>query len=333
MKGLTSTGLLAALFLGACTPAAQSQQLVDARRSFQVAESGHASDYAPDELHEARKLMEQAEAQKDGSPEEMQLAYLADRQARLAKADGTREYYLKQKADSQQTFLDLQSQGKEDAQAALVATRARLEEVSRSLQNKDANVEELEKQRLALESEQARLETALGVSEKKRTEAEERADQAMASLKELALVKEAPQETRITLSGSVLFKTGEAELLPIAENTLGKVADAIQGTGPESKVVIEGYTDSVGTDSNNKALSQKRADAVRTFLISRGVAEARLKAVGRGEEGPVADNNTPEGRANNRRVELVIEKSPQATAATPASGSTVGSSGAKTGGI
>ncbi len=324
MKHLTAIALLGSLSLVACTPAAQSQQLVDARRSFQVAESGYASDYAPDELHEAKKLIQKAEEQEDGSPEEMQYAYLADRQARLAKADGSREHYLAEKTKSEQTYLELQKQGKEDAQAALEQTRQRLNEVSESLQDKDANVEELEQKRKALEAEQARLESALGVSEKKRSEAEERAALAMASLKEMAQVKEEASETRITLSGSVLFKTGVAELLPIAESSLGKVAEALQGGSADSKVVIEGYTDSVGTDANNKELSQKRAESVRSFLIGHGVDSSRLKAVGKGEENPVADNSTPEGRANNRRVELVIEKSPEATAkssATPSKSS------------
>lgn len=330
MKYFTAVALLGALSLAACTPAAQSQQLVDARRNLQVAESGYANEYAPDELLEAKKLMDQAEAQEDGSPEEIQLAYLADRQARLAKADGGHEHYLKQKTESEQTYLELQKTGKESAQAALEQTRERLNELSRALQDKDANVDELEQKRKALEAEQARLETELGVSQTKLSQAEERAALAMASLKEMAQVKEEARETRITLSGSVLFKTGVAELLPIAETSLGKVAEALQGGTADSKVVIEGYTDSVGTDANNKDLSQKRAEAVRTFLISRGVEGGRMKAVGRGEESPVADNNTAEGRANNRRVELVIEKSPQSSATSQNSPSSA--SGAAPGG-
>jgi OmpA-OmpF porin, OOP family len=62
----------------------------------------------------------------------------------------------------------------------------------------------------------------------------------------------------------------------------------------------------VGSAENNQRLSEERAQAVRTFLVSQGVAQSRLVAVGRGEEQPVASNETPEGRANNRRVELVI---------------------------
>jgi hypothetical protein len=72
--------------------------------------------------------------------------------------------------------------------------------------------------------------------------------------------------------------------------------------------LVEGHTDDRGSDATNQQLSQKRADAVREYLESRGVPAERMRSVGRGESNPVASNDNPEGRANNRRVEIIVER-------------------------
>jgi outer membrane protein OmpA-like peptidoglycan-associated protein len=74
----------------------------------------------------------------------------------------------------------------------------------------------------------------------------------------------------------------------------------------DRRLLIEGHTDSQGTQENNQTLSQRRADAVRTLFVARGIAADRVTAKGFGLSRPVADNGTPEGRANNRRVEIVF---------------------------
>jgi len=112
-------------------------------------------------------------------------------------------------------------------------------------------------------------------------------------------------ETRIELKDKVFFKTGKADILPACWPLLEEVARALQDH-PAIRVRIEGHTDSVGNDRANLRLSQARADAVRRFLISRGVDGSRLIAVGRGEEVPLDDNGTEAGRAVNRRVEFHI---------------------------
>ena len=72
-------------------------------------------------------------------------------------------------------------------------------------------------------------------------------------------------------------------------------------------MVVEGHTDSQGADAMNQELSQKRAESVRTYLVSRGIAADRITAQGFGPSRPIADNTSPEGRANNRRVEIVVK--------------------------
>lgn len=105
--------------------------------------------------------------------------------------------------------------------------------------------------------------------------------------------------------GDVLFDTGRAELKAGAFNTIDRLATFLR-ENPERRVAIEGHTDSVGSDSFNQGLSQRRAESVRAALSSRGIDGARITAQGMGEAVPVANNNTAEGRQRNRRVEIII---------------------------
>jgi outer membrane protein OmpA-like peptidoglycan-associated protein len=104
-----------------------------------------------------------------------------------------------------------------------------------------------------------------------------------------------------------LFATGEHTLLPIAKEKLREVARALLEQGASS-ILVEGHTDSRGSAAKNQQLSLLRAREVRGFLISQGIPTASIDAEGVGEERPVASNETAEGRANNRRVEIVVNK-------------------------
>lgn len=115
----------------------------------------------------------------------------------------------------------------------------------------------------------------------------------------------------ITLSGAVLFASNQSSLLPAAMLKLNEVADALIKGNPDSNITVEGHTDSQGQRQYNMDLAKKRADAVRDQLVARGVASDRIKAVGVGPDRPIADNKTAEGRANNRRVEIIVEPSKQ----------------------
>ncbi|MDZ4348836.1 MAG: OmpA family protein [Xanthomonadaceae bacterium] len=105
--------------------------------------------------------------------------------------------------------------------------------------------------------------------------------------------------------GDVLFATGRAELKGGAIGNLSKLAGFLSEY-PDRSVSIEGHTDSVGSESSNMRLSQRRADAVKAYLIGQGIAPHRLAALGKGEGYPVSDNDTATGRQQNRRVEVVI---------------------------
>ncbi len=116
----------------------------------------------------------------------------------------------------------------------------------------------------------------------------------------------APAPKKLTLEG-VNFDNDKATLRPDAYGILDKAATTLKEWG-NVKVEVAGHTDSRSDDDYNQKLSQRRAEAVRTYLIGKGVAADRLTAKGYGESSPVADNETEEGRFKNRRVELVPQK-------------------------
>ena len=275
---------LVLLASAACATTQPSPMLVKARTSYDQAKNGSAGKYVPDMVHEAKVALDKANkenARKPGSHEEEHLAYLAHRRTLLASSTAE------------------QHKAADDSQAA-----EKMFETVLVSQRDDAN------------AKASSSGSQLDAERAKRQAAEEAARRAMASLAALGAVKADAQRTVITLSGEVLFKTKEATLLPAAQTKLDQVAEALLGEGEEKKMVVMGHTDSQGKDSYNQSLSQRRADAVRTYLIGRGIAADRIQAVGKGELEPIAGNDSSEGRANNRRVEIVIEN----TGGTPKSG-------------
>jgi OmpA-OmpF porin, OOP family len=104
----------------------------------------------------------------------------------------------------------------------------------------------------------------------------------------------------------ILFDTGKATIQPSSEDTLNQIAKLMQDNA-DLKLRVEGHTDNVGSAASNQLLSEKRAQSVKAWLVSHGVAADRLTAKGFGDTKPVADNSTDDGKAKNRRVELAKE--------------------------
>jgi outer membrane protein OmpA-like peptidoglycan-associated protein len=161
---------------------------------------------------------------------------------------------------------------------------------------------ELEIQRL---SAQISSNSQLQQEQQRRVEAERRAREALEHMQG-SNVREDARGIVITLPGQVLFATGKSSLLPSSRQKLNEVADVLKDQ-PDRSIVVEGHTDSTGTDEKNEVLSQQRADSVKDYLVSRGVPSERVTTRGFGASHPVTSNNTSEGRANNRRVEIIIE--------------------------
>lgn len=109
--------------------------------------------------------------------------------------------------------------------------------------------------------------------------------------------------------GDVLFDTGKASLKPGATSNLNKLV-AFLNEYSDRTVLIEGYTDSVGSEDYNQGLSERRADSVKSYLAGQGIGSIRLSASGKGESEPVASNDSAAGRQQNRRVEVIISNPP-----------------------
>jgi OOP family OmpA-OmpF porin len=117
-----------------------------------------------------------------------------------------------------------------------------------------------------------------------------------------------PQKGSITLEG-VTFDYNSANLTADSAKVLDDIADGLK-KHPRLKVELQGHTDSKGPDAYNLTLSQKRADAVRNYMIQQGVPSTQITAKGYGEGQPIADNKTEEGRAKNRRVVMFVIDNP-----------------------
>jgi outer membrane protein OmpA-like peptidoglycan-associated protein len=299
--------LLATATLFAGCAAAIPSELASARQAYEQASAGPAATLVPAEVHKAHEALELAETSFRDDPRgyhTKDLAYVAERKAELAEALAASATEAKSAAASNSQYQSTQDTIMRDTREQLGTTQSNLA----ATQTAAAHTAE---QLSASEAAGAKTAADLSASEAARADAEKRATDAVAALAKLAAVKEESRGLVITLSGSVLFRSDESTLLPEAQTKLGQVTEALLAT-KDRKILIEGHTDSQGSDADNLGLSQRRADAVRTFLISRGYDATRIRAVGIGEARPLADNTSPEGRANNRRVEIIVEPGPTA---------------------
>lgn len=313
MKRYTWGGVIAGfLWLAGCAHA-PTPELVSARNAYTRASGGPAAKSVPAELHKARVALETANTAFDDDPDSQRardLAYVAERKAQLAEALAVVQLDGEAKTKADKEFQRQQGLMAQRTKQELVQTR---EQLATSERARTQATQETEQERLArLEAERKASDANQKVSEatQKADEASRKAAQAEQkahdALSKLAAVKEEARGMVITLSGSVLFTSNQATLLPEAQTRLNQVADALL-PNKERNIVIEGYTDSRGSDDKNLELSRLRAVAVRDYLISRGYPMEHVQAVGLGESRPIADNSTAEGRANNRRVEIIVQ--------------------------
>jgi outer membrane protein OmpA-like peptidoglycan-associated protein len=271
-----------------------------------------------------RALAEQAVQAIVGSrgKEHAHLVYLAERRVDIA--------YATAQAIAQEARLD--KLDREHADILLAASRrdaeqARLEAEKQRIQSL-AQAEEAERLRAEAEAARAQTEQSAQEADLARKQAEQTKRLADAQAKEAELARKEAQLAEAAASdlrgrlhslratrGShgmqmtlddIAFAPGRAALRPEARANLDKVV-AFVNREPKKSVRIEGHTDSRGNANANQLLSQRRAEAVRDALVAAGVEAARITAVGLGEEQPVASNDSEEGRAKNRRVDVILE--------------------------
>lgn len=280
------TPALAALLLAACaTTSPQSESaLAQAQSEVHTLESDPlAAQTAGKPLQDARDALAAAlKAQQDHRPpdEVVHLAYLARRRAEIGEA-----IIAETRAHEQMN----EAQARRDQ--VMMATREREAAAARA-------------QASSAEAQAAAAQNQAAAARDQAAAANDQAAAAQAQLAELQ-AKQTERGMVLTLGNNVLFDTNSDTLKPGADESLNRVAQFLQ-TQPAVKVRIEGHTDSRGSDSYNQALSQRRAQAVASALMARGVDASRVQPVGRGMEVPLATNDTAEGRQQNRRVELIF---------------------------
>jgi outer membrane protein OmpA-like peptidoglycan-associated protein len=297
---LVAGGMLGALGCAHSSP--PPRELVEARAAYARAEKGPAAQLAPARMKLARQALNSAELSYGGAPESevRDRAYIAIRRAESAEAEAEGDLARQRRERALRELASLSGVHAEKARAELAAAGVQVDQANQQAMS--------ERHRADEESRRAQeANTNLESERQARAQAEAQARQAMTELERMANVKREARGLVITLSGQVLFVTDQATLLPAARTSLDSVAAALKGVTPETgKVVIEGHTDSTGARGYNLELSQKRAQAVRDYLASHGVPGDLLMTQGLGPDRPVASNRSPEGRANNRRVEIVI---------------------------
>jgi outer membrane protein OmpA-like peptidoglycan-associated protein len=204
-------------------------------------------------------------------------------------------------AVAQSAYLAMENARLAQAHAAAKADDARVAvgQVERDQIMLAARTQEADRAKLAAANSRQAADSALN----QRDQANEETARVQA---ELDALKATPTPRGMVLTlGDVLFDTGRSELKSGASRKLDQLAQFLV-EHPDRRVQIDGFTDSVGTDSYNEELSQRRANTVREALISRGVESSRIGTEGYGKSYPVANNNDSGGRQLNRRVEVVI---------------------------
>ena len=309
-----------------------SQQEIRAKQSVDRASSAYVQAKAnpkveanaPTLLAEAGGLLQ--EARNARSYREMErLGYLSEKKTQIAvtAAEGkelekAREALKKEEADllNQKRLLGATVQAQsaqaeaEQARRAAAAEASTAEKAKKEAEASQARaLSEAEKaERSKKEAEQARLQSReeADKAEKARRETEQAKAEIDQFLKDLSDLQGKMTERGIVLTmGDVLFSFGKADLSAGAVRNLDKITGFLE-KHPDRNLLIEGHTDSIGSDEFNQALSQKRADAVKEALVGKGIVPDRIATKGYGKQFPVAGNDTESGRQMNRRVEVVI---------------------------
>lgn len=273
-----------ALALAACSSAPVSTSLLDQARGDYMAAQGNptVAQYAPLEFRQATTALERANeaaGRRERSEDIDKLAYVA--RQRIATA----QEVAKQKA-AEASVADAAHQRD---QMRLDARTAEADRAKRSAEQSRADAEAA---RLAADSQ------AMATRD-----AQAKADALAAQLEDLK-AKQTERGIVITF-GDVLFNVDQSILTEGGMRTVHKLANVLR-ENPERNVMVEGFTDSTGTEEHNMALSQRRAEAVRGALMSMGVEGTRISSQGYGESYPVAGNDTAGSRQLNRRVEIVL---------------------------
>jgi len=287
---LVAVGVTCAL-LAACAAAPTKPDGADSLRSrlTQLQSDPQLGSAAPLAMKEADVAVTAAERPQTDKALAAHLVFMADRKISIAQAQAQSHVAVDQRKElgEQREAMRLQSRTQE-ADSANRRT---------AIAQANASNEKLAADVARSQADMARDATA--DAQRNAQELQKQIDDLQAKVTDRGLV--------LTL-GDVLFTSGTAQLNVGSSGNLGKLAGFLDAH-PERTAIIEGHTDSVGGEDYNQGLSQRRAEAVKSYLVSQGVGSARLTASGKGKSAPIGDNGSATGRQQNRRVEVIIDNS------------------------
>lgn len=292
-------------------------ELYEAENAVQIAQAAGADHYAADTLSTAKTALMNAE-QMDEHKHDRKETITYAREAVQSAEDARLITIRKIKAEDEAA----QRKAREDAERAAQNAQATAEQQAAQRAQAEAAAEEAkaraEQAKAAREAAEQQAQQAQLQAQQAQQQAVTAQQQAQAAQQQTTQLRERLRQqlnqvlqTRETARGlivnmsDVLFDFNKYTLKPDAREKLAKVSGILLAY-PDLKVQVEGHTDNIGSDEYNQKLSDQRANAVRDYLVSQGVADANITAQGFGKTHPIADNSTSSGRAQNRRVELVV---------------------------
>jgi outer membrane protein OmpA-like peptidoglycan-associated protein len=270
-------------------------ELYEAINAVQIAQANGADKYAADTFQHAQQDLTNAESMAKKSARKEQITYAREA---VQAAEDSRIITLRKK----------QEEEKEQAQQAQNAAQQAAAAAQQAANQQALERAQAEAAAARAQAQAAEAQAAQHQAEQSAQQATQQTEQIREKLKEQLNQVLATRETArglIVNMSDVLFDTGQYTLKPGAREKLAKVSGILLAY-PNLQLQVEGYTDNVGSDDFNQTLSEKRAAAVRDYLTSQGVSMTNISATGYGKSDPIADNSTSEGRAENRRVQMVV---------------------------
>jgi len=298
-------------------------QLREARLAMAIAKAQGAYTYAADTMRKADDDMVNAEGfnrsrdlkkLETSAREATQMAEDARRISIQKEADESAQALARSESDAQARASEAQTKAAEEAklrataEAETAAAEGKKREAEVEMASARIAQQNAEAARAAAIAEQEKLASEKATADSARAQSEQDAQHLRERLKDQLNLILATRDTArglIVSMSDVLFDTNEATLKPGAREKLAKVSGILLAY-PTLHLTVEGHTDSTGTDEYNLKLSERRADSVRDYLSSNGIASANIEAHGFGKDNPVATNDTAAGRQQNRRVEMVV---------------------------
>jgi len=275
-------------------------EIYEAHNAYRIAQSVGADKYSPDIMHEAAQDLKNADDMDSNKHGDRKMEITFAREV-VQRAEDARIDTLRKQAAERQRNSDL-AQQEAQQQAAQSAANAQQSQLAAAQAQTAREKADAERARAEAEAADARARAA--EANKGAQDANAMREKLKEQLNSVLATSESARGLIVNMS-DVLFDTARYTLKPDTKVALAKVS-GILAAYPSLKLQVEGYTDSVGGDDYNQKLSENRAGAVKDFLVGQGVTMDNISAAGYGKADPVADNGTAPGRAQNRRVQLVV---------------------------